>query len=281
MSRRDDTVCFAGGCSSCGCDVVNGICEVCNKPAGARAQVEEPQEPATKITLLSERPPITFAVGALPQIEIPPRKAGDSVRVDTTLHQGGLVERVSRQRRVGLAACAVLVLSLPVVLAQFWNFASPDPLSQFSVITGIGTQDAQIEDWSRRQFATSDGLESAGRIARARSALEHSMAAAIARDEGSSVNWNEIAAWANIARALGVHDNDMLELAADLNVQLALYKPTHSEAGGLERLARARALLHARRGASLDDSEVARIERKLADLDRMELALRETRGGRR
>jgi hypothetical protein len=180
-----------------------------------------------------------------------------------------------------LVICAALALALPVFVAPFWNLVSSDPLSEFSAITGTTASDAQIEEWSRRQFAASDGLKSTGRIVRARSALEQRISATIARDAGRPMDWGQVASWANIASALGVHDKDMLELAADLNVQVAIYESEIPEIDGLERLARARSLLQMRSESLRDSAEVMRIERKLSDLDELEMRIRENRRGQR
>jgi hypothetical protein len=252
----------------------------CARSVGSTTEAEEPLEPPTCIPLPIAGPPITFTVSEPPRIVLAPRPAGGSVSSNTPRGQSGVAERVSRRRRAWLVICAALALALPVFVAQFWNLDSSDPLSEFSAISGTSTPDAQIEDWSRQQFAASDGLETTARIVRAKTALEQRMAAAIARNAGRPMDWSQVAAWANIARALGVHDNDMLELAADLNVQLAIYQPKIPEVDGTERLARARKLLRLRREIARDSSEVIRIERKLSDLDEIEFTIREFRGGR-
>jgi len=281
VSVREDLVPLAGRCSACGHDVVDGICEVCNRSVGPMAEAEEPLEPPTSIPLPPRRPRITFPVNELSRIELPAPHPGVTAPATTPPVQPGATERVSSFRKVGLVICAAFALALPVFVAQVWRLASPDPLSEFSAIADINMSDTQIEDWSRRQFAASGGPETTDRILRARSALEQRVAAAIARDAEQPIDWIQVASWANIARALGVHDTDMLELAADLNVQVAIYGPEISEVEGIERLARARNLLQMQRYVARDSSEVTRLERKLGDLDEMEFAVRENRGRRK
>jgi hypothetical protein len=254
---------------------------VCNLSVGSTVQAEEPFEPPTRIPLPPLPPPIIIQPVTPPRIESKAPTAGSSAPATTppVLHE--VAERVSRLRAAGLVICAALALALPVFVAPFWNLVSSDPLSEFSAITGTTASDAQIEEWSRRQFAASDGLKSTGRIVRARSALEQRISATIARDAGRPMDWGQVASWANIASALGVHDKDMLELAADLNVQVAIYESEIPEIDGLERLARARSLLQMRSESLRDSAEVMRIERKLSDLDELEMRIRENRRGQR
>ncbi len=242
------------------------------------AEAEEPLEPPTSIPLPPGRPPITFSVDEPGRIDPPAPPPGITAPATNPPVQRDATERVSNFRKVGLVICAAFALALPVFLAKVWRLASPDPLSEFSAIADINTLDTQIEDWSRRQFAVSGGLEMTDRILRARSALKQRVAAAMARDAERPMDWIQVASWANIARALGVHDTDMLELAADLYVQVAIYGPEISEVERIERLARARNLLQMRRDVARDSSEVMRLERKLGDLGEMEFAIRENRG---
>ena len=281
VSVRGDLAPIVGRCTACGHDVVDGCCVVCNRSVGSTLEAEEPLEPPTTIPLSPERPPITFPVSEDPPFVPTPPAAGGTRPATDPLVQRRVAERVSGWRRVGLVTCAAIALALPVVAGRLRRQASPDPLAEFSAITGISTSDRQIEDWSRQQFAASGEPESTSRIGRAKDALVQCMAAAIARDAGRQVDWIQVASWANIARALGVHDADMLELAADLNVQVAIYAPEIPEVDGLERLARARNLLQMRGDAARDSSEVMRLERKLRDLDEMEFTIREIRGIRR
>ena len=281
VSVREDLVPLAGRCLACGHVVVDGSCVVCKKSVGSTAEAEEPLEPPTTIPLSPERPPIIFPVIEPPRVVVTPPSAGGTAPANTPLAQCDVAARVSGRRRVGLVTCAAIALALPVFVVQLWSQASPDPLSEFSAITGTGTSDRQIADWSRRQFATSGELEATDRIGRAKGALEQRVAATIARDAGRPVDWIQVASWANIARALGVHDTDMLELAADLNVQVAIHAPEIPEVDSVERLARARNLLQMRKDAARDSSEVMRLERKLGDLDEIEFTIREIRGRRR
>lgn len=281
MSVREDPLLFGGQCSACGHNVVDGVCVACYTSVASTTKPVEPPELPTHIPLPPVRPPIIFPLSAPPPLGSTAPTAGCSAPATTPRVLRDVAERVSRQRAAGLVVCAALALAFPVFVAPFWNLASPDPLSEFSAITGPAASDAQIEDWSRRQFAASDGLNTTGRIVRARSALEQRISATIARDAGRPMDWGQVASWANIARALGVHDKDMLELAADLNVQLAIYASEIPEVDGLERLARARSLLQMRSEAARDSSEVMRIERKLGVLDELEMTIRENRRGQR
>jgi hypothetical protein len=284
VSVREDPLPLAGPCSACGHNVVDGVCVACDTSVASTTEAKAPPEPPEKpthIPLPPPRPPINFTLSAPPRFGITAPTEGCSAPAATPRVLLDVAERVSRLRAAGLVICAVFALTFPVFVAPFWNLASPDPLSEFSAITGPAASDAQIEDWSRRQFAASDGLNTTGRIVRARSALEQRMSAAIARDAGRPMDWGQVASWANIARALGVHDKDMLELAADLNVQVAIHDSEIPEIDVLERLARARSLLQMRSEASRDCSEVMRIERKLSDLDELEMKIRENRRGQR
>lgn len=278
---REDLVAMTETCSVCGGMVVMGRCGECGLVFVSPAQAEEPHESPTSIPLPPERPPIIFPVSEPSRIESTPRSAGVSVPPDGTRHQSGANGRMPRQQRAAIALCVLLALAIVVSLARGWSLASQDPLSEFSVISGTNTEGEQIDEWAHRQFGTSANSKVEGQIARARAALEHTMAAAIARDDRQALDWNQVASWANIAQALGLHDTEMLELAADLNVQVARYATGISKDDALRRTARARLLLKRQSMTEKVDAVLERMARKSADIDRIELALRGLESGQR
>jgi hypothetical protein len=164
------------------------------------------------------------------------------------------------------------------VLASMLSAPPEAPLDSFAPIAAIDTDNTRIDDWAREQLGSDNSRESISRIARARVALEREMAQSMAGAEGTPTDWRRVAVWANIAQALGLHDLEMLELAADLNVQLAVHAPGASKVEALNRLARARALLGKLLAFEGNRAQPGRVARKLADIDALELATNQDRG---
>lgn len=275
MTVGEDLASRAGPCAACGySDFFEGNCRVCGKPVVSTDKAEEPLEPLTTIPLPPKRPPISFPVSQPTPKEYSQGRAVTSVPPDETSRQRGVHTRASLQRRVEIALCALLAFATALSLVRWIRLAPQDPLSEFAVIAATDTEAEKIDEWARQQFGGSVDSVAADRMARARAALELTMVAATARDDRRSMDWNQVASWANIAQALGFHDVEMLELAADLNLQIALHTPGISEAEALRRVARARVLLKRRSMNERDDAVWERMARKSADMDRIELVLR-------
>jgi len=172
----------------------------------------------------------------------------------------------------------VLGIGCLAVFASMLSTPPEDPLDSFAPIAAIDTDSSRIDEWAREQFVTDDRRDSTSLTARARVALEREMAQSMVGAEGTPTDWRRVAVWANIAQALGLYDLEMLELAADLNVQLAVHAPGVSKVEALNRLARARALLGKLEAVETKGVQPGRLARKLAEIDGLELATKHDRG---
>ncbi len=262
-------------CPHCG-GIGEGKCEDCGRHP-ASTTIETPEN-KTVIDLEVRRNVIIF-----PQGEVPPILGIPSDPRGKEPAESGPLEKAVRQRRPLRATCAALALTLILALAlgRWWERPFMDPLMEFSEIAYIDADDAQMESWARSQFASADLAELDARVSHARAALEREVEVAMAWGDHRPTDWSEIAAWASIAQVLGTHDIEMLALAADLNVQMALHAPGLSSDDQLRRIARARRLLRRQEMHENSGAVVGRIARKLSDLDKMELALDPVESGKR
>ncbi|MFO0963736.1 MAG: hypothetical protein U0625_12660 [Phycisphaerales bacterium] len=91
-------------------------------------------------------------------------------------------------------------------------------------------------------------------------------------------DWSKLAAFANYAQALGLQDPNMLELSADLNVEIAMSLRSQNDAQAASRLLRAKSLLEQCAAARPSPAALARYRRKQAEVEAL-LAADSARGG--
>ncbi len=265
-------------CPACDGSTRNGACVDCGRQLGAVPQVPETPDTPTVISVGATSPTITFVAPGTAGLAGKSTSPSAPTRGDVTPVIERPEERTPLPSRAWQAILVVLGMVTAAVLASRLSAPPEDPLDSFAPIAAIDTDNTRIDDWAREQFGSDDSRESISRTARARVALEREMAQSMAGAEGTVTDWRRVAVWANIAQALGLRDLEMLELAADLNVQLAVHAPGVSKVEALNRLARARALLGKLLAVEANRAQPGRVARKLADIDALELATNQDRG---
>jgi hypothetical protein len=265
-------------CPACDGSTRNGACVDCGRQLGAVPQVPETPDTPTVISVGATSPTITFSAPGTPPLAWKSTSPLTPTRGNVTPVIERPEERTRLPSRAWQAILVVLGMVTAAVLASMLSTPPGDPLDSFAPIAAIDTDSSRIDEWAREQFGSDDSRDSISRTARARVALEREMAQSMVGAEGTRTDWHRVAVWANIAQALGLHDLEMLELAADLNVQLAVHASGVSKVEALNRLARARALLGKLLAVEANRVQPGRVSRKLADIDVLELASNHDRG---
>ena len=265
-------------CPECAGSTRNGACVDCSRPLRAVPQVPETPDTPTVISVGGTSPKITFSAPSTAGLAGKSASQVTPTRGDVTSDIERPEERTPLPSRAWQAIFVVLGMVSAAVLASMLSTPAEGPLGSFAPIAAIDTDSSRIDEWAREQFGTDDSRDSISRTARSRVALEREMAQSIVGAERNLTDWRRVAVWANIAQALGLHDSEMLELAADLNVQLAVHSPGIAKNDALGRIARARVLLSKLDPVGTDGALSERLARKLAEVKTMELAIRHDRG---
>ncbi len=260
-------------CPACDGNTRNGVCVDCGLQPSPDPRAHEKPETPTIIEVRSPPPPFTFfAYGG---VNVSGSRALQLAPPEGVV--GPVVELpcVRPPRREGgfRAIFAVLVVCVLGTFANLLAAPAEDPLESFSSVASMDASGAGIDEWAIEHLDMARSRNVASLTAQARAELEREMAQSLARVERGLTDWRRVAVWANIAQALGFRDLDMLELSADLNVQLVVHAPGTSRQEALIRIARARVLLCRLEDFVADSVQAGRLARKLSDLDALELAI--------